>query len=245
MTRFRQLVIISFLIIIPVIAGIGFYLLTPQSTAPEPTTGIPVHFYRDPARSLDKIHLKVFYVVPKNRTAQIYPTWRELLSPVLEETAKFHEIQFHGLSKIQSDVFPEPLILEHDNIYYDTDSTNRGNPEALRRITPEVEERARGFLSSAADEFVVIGLIYEGVGASGSRGAFLLSRSFLSEEQYRPFRSSLLYHEFGHTMGLPDQYDLETGQHFSEDIMGSGRNRPLEVNYIDQALLEDLGVTVK
>ena len=94
-------------------------------------------------------------------------------------------------------------------------------------------------------DFTAIAVIYEGVGASGTTGSMILSRAFLSDPQYADFASTLFYHEFGHTMGLPDQYDLETNQPFSADIMGGGRRRPLKYNYLDAALLAEMNAAAQ
>lgn len=198
------------------------------------------HFYQDQLRNISEIKIKAFYAVPKNRSP--YESWGDLLVPVLDNSIKFHEVQFRGLSKISYDIFPEPFILEREAIFYDTENTERGNPEGLANITLEIEKRAANFLKADKGEFLVIAVIYEGVGASGTDGALILARAFLSDAQYQPFRSSLFYHEFGHSLGLSDQYDLETNQPFSNDIMGSGRRRPIEVNYIDKALLQGMGI---
>lgn len=205
----------------------------------EPTSA---HFYKNPEISINKIKLKVFYAVPKDRIGELDPNFVSVTTPVLEEAVSFHKIQFRGLSSLDYEIYPEPIILTEDHTYYDTENTNRGNPEALRRIVPEIENRVPDFLVKSRDEFPVIGIIYEGVGASGAEEAFILSRSFLTKPEYEIFRSSLLYHEFGHTLGLPDEYDTTTNSPFSEDIMGSGRRKSLKANYIKRDLLRNMGV---
>ena len=221
----------------------GFFLLRAESE-PGPVTGPApaAHLFREPDTSIASIRLRVFYAVPSNRVDMVDSSWLALVQPALEDSAEFHRLQLRGLSKLDYEIYGEPTILEHENLFYDTSSTDKGNPEALRRIVPELERRFPDLTASRPGEFSVIAVIYEGVGAAGSEGAMILSRTFLADEQYRSFRSALFYHEFGHTIGLPDQYDLDSGTPFSRDIMGAGRRTPLERNYIDSSLLKDLGV---
>lgn len=200
------------------------------------------HFYKSPAKSVAKIKLKVFYVVPTDKVNSIYGNFYLMTEKALKDIVRFHRFQFRQSSVLQYDIYPEPFFMKENSIFYNTENTNHGNPEGLRNIIPEIEETQKDFLKHKPDEFLIIGVIYEGVGASGAEGAFLLSRIFLSEEQYQPIASTLLYHEFGHSLGLPDQYDLKTGAPYSNDIMGGGREKPIETSYIDKELLKELGV---
>ncbi|MBI2591365.1 MAG: hypothetical protein HYW34_01665 [Candidatus Brennerbacteria bacterium] len=74
-----------------------------------------------------------------------------------------------------------------------------------------------------------------------ANGFFLLSRGYLSEPEFEFYGQSFLYHEFAHTFGVQDYYDHETGLAFSDDIMGAGRWRSLESNFISSDILKELG----
>lgn len=80
------------------------------------------------------------------------------------------------------------------------------------------------------------------VPVSSVDGFFLLSRSFLSEAEYRSFGASLLAHEFYHTLGVPDGYDAEDETPTTVDIMGLGRFRPIEKTYLQRKTLRALGL---
>jgi hypothetical protein len=243
------------------------------------------HFYKNPSRDISKIDLKVFYAVPKNKAGNVARDWREAIENVLEKAARFHKLQFRGKSILSYEVFPEIVILNQENIFYDTERTDKGNPQALIAVAEEIQKRVftRGGdiyrPDFAFDEGVyrVLGIVYEGVGAAGgvifesekrtakeiaydlkmpadyvfiakvtvADGFFILSRQFLTEQEYAIFSPSLLYHEFAHTFGLPDLYDSATNAVFSNDIMGAGRRRPIEGTFIDRSLLINLGVLEK
>lgn len=241
MNRRRRILILA-AILVAAGAGVIIYRKFWSGQGPVAPAAGAVHAYRNPSLNLERIALKVFYAVPRDRATEIYSGWRELLPPVLGKMAAFHEVQFHGRSSLSYEIFPEPLVLSREAVFYDTENTNHGNPEGLQSITAEIEERAAEFLEPDSGEFAALAILYEGVGASGAPGAMILSRIFLSDPQYAEFASALFYHEFGHTLGLPDQYDLATNQPFSDDLMGGGRRRALDVNYLDRELLRDMNV---
>jgi len=254
-----------------------------QSEEAQPVIQSSPHFYKNSDVGIANIKIKMFYVVPKNRTSNIVTNWQNFIEEALAKTSKFHEIQFRGKSTIQYDIYPKPVILQESNQFYDTETTARGNPHALIAISEEIERRVfkkegdlydEKFAAAEKSEYPVLGLIYEGVGASGgviyesdletrseiakqlglsesvifivevesADGFFLLSRVFFTESQYRIFSSTLFYHEFAHTFGLPDQYDIENNVPSSNDIMGAGRKKPIEIMYLDRELTRDMGI---
>lgn len=193
------------------------------------------HFFEDPKRSIANIQLIAFYFVPKNRKDRAAPDWKEALERNLKKLVLFHQLQFGGASKLEYEIHPEVVLGEEDNIAYDTDVTQHGNPEALKRIAEEMERR--GFGGGRA-----MFIMYEGVGASGTDGVALVSRVFLTDPRYKDTGATILAHEFYHTLGLPDEYDTETAVAFSDDIMGLGRERPLDRTFIKKDSLGKMGI---
>lgn len=143
--------------------------------------------------------------------------------------------------------------------------------EIERRVMREGGDLNReDFTKFEPGEYPVMGILYEGVGAAGgiiyeseleslseiaqqlglsesilfrvgvtsADGFFILNRRLLSERN----GPTLLYHEFAHTLGIPDQYDLETGRAYSNDIMGAGRERTIETAYLDRVFLKGMGI---
>lgn len=211
------------------------------------------HFYQNQAISLKKIHLFLVYVVPKDRSGRSNLVWPGDISSVADKFQAFHTLQFRGSSALLYEIYPKPFILSHESIFYDTTNTADGNPAALNSVSTEIHQRilstsgdsysadAAQFMS-ASDSFPVVGLIYEGVGASGTKSALILSSSYFNNSVYESFRESLMYHEFGHALGLPDRYDPSNGAPSDNDIMGGGRYRPIEFSYLDSNLLAGLGI---
>lgn len=232
------------IILLAILAGLVLAGALLLARKPEEAVSVPApHAYGDPEAKIGKIGLKVFYAVPKNEVHGIPKDWQKQIERVLGEVANFHSAQFHQLSKLSSEVYPEPVILENDNGFYDTSDTNYGNPEGLRRIVPELERRFPVFLKPTEGSFSIIAVVYEGVGAAGAPNAMILSRDFLSDPDYLSVSSALFYHEFGHSLGLQEKYDLATNQPFSNDIMGRGRLRPLTTGYIDPASINEMGLS--
>lgn len=209
------------------------------------------HLYVNPKQPIDKITVAAFYFVPKNKTGAAVENWRMSLSHALERLQQFHTFQFGGRSSIALEIYPEPIIGVEENLIYDSDVTQHGNPEALRRVAQELEGRVfkgsgdlyRPEFAKGGDEIYRVWFImYEGVGASGSGNVALVSRKFLTDQEYSDIGVSVAAHEFYHTLGIPDAYEIESAIPLGEDIMGLGRGRPIEKTYISRDTLKKMGL---
>ncbi|MDP3770549.1 MAG: hypothetical protein U1A25_01155 [Candidatus Sungbacteria bacterium] len=212
------------------------------------------HVYDNSAQSIEDINIVAFYVVPKNKVAVQIDNWKEILQENLEKLQAFHNAQFKSASHIRVFIYPEPVIGRKDNLAYDTDITQHGNPSALLEISQELKERA---FDSAGDlyktdlaSFVAKGwhvsyILYEGVGAAGTEHAAIMSRTFFTDPQYRIRGTSYMVHEFYHTIGIPDGYNLVTAVPTTDDIMGLGRERAIEYTYLAGSTLKSMGLLQK
>ncbi|MEK7480619.1 MAG: hypothetical protein AAB604_00770 [Patescibacteria group bacterium] len=239
------------LIISAALAVIYFAASNPQlpyETLPERG---PLHYYQNAEAPIEKIHALALYFVPKNKIASAIPDWRETLETNIKALQRFHAFQFQGRSQVSYEIYPRAVIGRQDNMFYDTEITQHGNPEALRRTAEELEERLfrpGGDLYDAywaavePGVYRVMIVMYEGVGASGSGNTAFVSRIFFSDPRYRSMAATTLAHEFYHTLGIPDAYELSEAIPTSQDIMGLGRSRPLEKTYIEKNTLYQLGL---
>ncbi len=77
-------------------------------------------------------------------------------------------------------------------------------------------------------------------------GFFLLSSAYLARPELRSYGASVMVHEFYHTLGLPDKYEVEEPTFeeriLSPDLMGAGRKRPLEKTYLERAAIRGFGL---
>ena len=151
--------------------------LTPETVVRAPAQARQAHFYKNSNVSIRDIVLKIVYVVPKSFRGKTVADFASALQPHLDEIVKFHGLQMRGLSGVRYEIFAAPVILEHENGFYDTANTDRGNPEGLLNISAEVYRRVfspggdlydERFAAKDSGEYPVLGLIYEGVGTSGS-----------------------------------------------------------------------------
>ena len=209
------------------------------------------HRFNDSGKPINVIEIKAFYVVPKNKTASVFPNWASVIEKNLKVLIKFHGVQLRGLSTVTFDIYPEPITGKLENLGYDTDVTQNGNPAALRAISQELQERVfspagdlyrNDFARANPGAYRVLYIIYEGVGAAGSENTAILSRVFLTDPQYANHGRTYLVHEFYHTLGLPDAYNIPQAISTDDDIMGLGRERPIEQSYISQNHLKGLGL---
>lgn len=198
------------------------------------------HVY-DAKQDIAVIKLKTFYFVPKNKRPE--PNWEQALERALKELANFHQSQFAGTSIIRYEVAATSTAGLYDNLTYDTQDTSHGNPAALLSIRDELLRRELVKSDPAqSDGYNAILIIYEGVGAAGTPGFALLSRKFLTDKQYEAIVSSLLAHEFYHTLGMRDDYDIEGGRPHGFDIMGMARTMPLPYAFIKPEVLKRMGI---
>lgn len=228
------------IILLVIILIAGFYVWQFYFQIQKISFKIPerkIHYYNDETKSLSNVNIKVFYFVPRDRLKNI-DNWnfKEVLSKNLEEIKSFHKLQFEGLSNLNYELYPEPIIGLKETSFYDGFDTRFGNPHALETASEELKNKF------SQDNSIFI-IVYEGVGASGSEGlaAGIMASGYFTKESQKDLASSILYHEFAHTLGLPDAYDHEKNIPSSNDIMGVGRNKPLKITYLSQDVKEKLG----
>lgn len=242
---------IFLLLIAAVAAGSYFFFFGEKVMIIEkPASEKSVYYYNNPQISLAKIKIRAFYFVPKDKKEEIYPGWPSVLEKALDELVSFHRAVFRGLSQVSFDIFPEAVVGMQNTFFYDTEKTDRGNPEALRNIYGEIGKRLldpsgdlfnEDFVKNGKGERIVYCFVYQGVGAVGSENTMLVSLTYLTDENYKDVGTSVFYHEFAHTLGIPDHYD-ESGNPDSFDIMGFGLKRPLTFNYLDREILKAMGL---
>lgn len=223
-----------------------FWIGVPTIYEEDFVSGTP-HRLGDPNRSISHIQIRAFYFVPQDRQNDLLIQWPAVLEEHLKELQEFHALQFQNKSALAYRIYPEAVIGDEPGLFYDTEVTQHGNPEALRRIVAELERRfpeIRQGEGTSVEKGVydVIVILYEGVGASGGDNAALLSRTFFSDPQYKDVASTLLTHEFYHTLGIPDGYEPETAIPTTFDIMGLGRSRSLLRAYFDRKTLKEMGI---
>lgn len=222
------------LLVIILISGFYLWQFYQKKELPSRPAVRKIHYYNDETRSLEKLSLKVFYFVPQDK--KLGWNYKEVLDETLKEIKAFHYLQFQGLSELNYEIYPEPVIGLNSTEFYDGPDTSAGNPRALETVTEELEK-----IFSRDDSIFVI--VYEGVGASGSSElkSSIIASGYFIQELEKTFAPSVFYHEFAHTLGIPDAYDHAKNIPFSNDIMGAGRNKPLKITYLSQEVKEKMG----
>lgn len=198
-----------------------------------------IHFYGDSTKKLSKTSLQVFYFVPNNKKDKIFEDWFPSIEQAIREVSDFHRRQFSGFSVLSFEIYPQPVIGQKDNFFYDGifedgQKTNYGNPGALFKVVQEIKNRNLA-AEQKPGEYRVLAIVYEGVGASGSQEqSLLVARAYLTQEKLKDFGPSIFEHELMHAFGVPDFYE-------AEDIMGKGRYKPLRSTYISDDIKNKMG----
>lgn len=247
------------------------------------------HIYDNPDRSIKNIKIAVFYFVPQDRVILQLIDWKEILEDRIKKLVAFHSLELHNTSLIRYAIYPEPVIGLKEGIVYDTDVTKHGNPQALVHVAEEIDSRVfnhtgdlyrEDFPMTQKEEYSVLLILYEGVGASGAiihdgkwglaseipqkfvspesiiypvkleaiDSLLLLNRDYITKTQNSDTGTTILAHEFYHTLGIPDGYEageentMSADISLSNDIMGIGRTRPIDKVYISNEVLKKLGL---
>ena len=242
--------IIVFVFIFSALAWINFGVGVETVYEEETPKPAALHIYNDPGRSIENIEILALYFVPKNKTYQQIENWKEILEDNLKKLEEFHDLQFRGRSRISYKILDKLVTGNKINLEYATNVTQHGNPEGLRRISNELLYRLSsqgdlyqpGLINKDSSAYKVILILYERVGASVGEDVALVSRTFFTDPQYSDIAATTLAHEFYHTLGLPDAYEIPSAIPTSLDIMGLGLSRPLEKNYIAREFLKGMGI---
>jgi hypothetical protein len=219
------------------------------------------HHAKDRSQLIEHIDVVALYFVPKDRVGRTYLSWKEPLEKALGELTEFHRLQTAGKSSISFHVIPNPVIGERDAQIYDVPPVKHGNAEALFAVSSEIKKRVEHIdgdlydplIKADSGDYRVYILMYEGEGASGALNTALLSSSFFKNKSYENINSTILAHEFYHTLGLEDQYELTSlvlaedavlprSIPHSSDIMGLGILSPISDTYISQSLISNIGI---
>ena len=169
-------IIIALILIFVALGAMYRYIGVPKIYSEEYAELPTAHSYGDPTRAISEISINAFYFVPQNRAENIVPNWREILENNLQKLQEFHSVQFLGRSRVTYRIYPQPIIGFRDGILYDTEDTGGGNPQALRRVSEEIEKRVfdpKGDLYMTDFDVVqsgtypVLAIMYEGVGSIG------------------------------------------------------------------------------
>lgn len=225
--------------VLSAIVGVGVYFV-----------GIPrkisnsFHYFQVPDVKISKIKLEFVYFVPSDQKPD------ENFNIVLENAAKeirnFHLEQFRGLSALRYTIYPKPVAGIESSAFYDGSDTANGNPGAIKKIFLETASRVFNsngdmydakFTKRQSDELPIRVFIYQGVGASSGVLSVITSYDYFTKTNYG---ATTLYHEMLHNLGVPDGYDYAIGNAYSDDIMGSGRTKPIGQTYIREEIKKQM-----
>lgn len=245
MADFFSYKILSYIFFAVLIIG-AFFLINQLDILFKPLKSeSELHYYEVEDFKIRKVNLKIFYFVPKNRKAD--SGWEKIIKSSVNEIKAFHLKEFKGAGILRTEIYPLVILGLKNAEFYDGDDTSGGNPNALENILKEINERVfknkgdlylEDFVKKNNYEMTVKVFIYEGVGATGGHFTVLLAKDYLKTKN---FGSTVFYHELMHTFGVPDFYDYQTNLDFSDDIMGSGREKPINETYIRKDIKEKLG----
>lgn len=244
-------------------AGAAWYLQLIQKPTPPTSHPSSIHHFEDAKIDLTHIIISVFYFVPQDREENIFGDWQSTIKKVMDETVAFHANQFKSQSELTYRLYPKPVIGQETVTSYAQDDTPI-EPKSLGRIIKELDRRVfqpsgdlfdPGYSQSPNGSYIMKIIIYEAdppkfaqvsqtgeIGGYSDQNTTLVARKILTDLPNQPYGPSIVYHEIGHMIGLPESYDYQSNQPSTNDIMGSGRSRPIQNNYLNPEVLKKMGV---
>ncbi len=213
------------------IASALVYFANP--TAPEVSH---FHYFGVPAVKVSQIKLEVIYFVPSDQEPdpKFYPVLKEALTRIQQ----FHVREFASMNALRYALYPAAVRGKESSSFYDAGETAHGNPGAIRRIFTEAAARVYNpqgdlhnaqFVGRKENELPIRVFVYQGVGASSGVLSVIVSYDYFTKTNYG---ATTLYHEVLHNLGVPDAYDHATNVSQADDIMGSGRMKPILETYV-------------
>lgn len=233
-----------------------------SKTKPLPElTELSPYMYNNKNVSIKKIHITVFYFIPKDVKEYELSDWKEYAENHLKNLITFHTLQFQNTSEITYTFSPSYVIGEKDKVEYEGILGSYEDYDALIPIKEEITKRV---LTKGGDLYIeknnekqkdirnVFMVVFEGNGAAGNGDFALVSRKYLTDKEYVNTGSTFLAHEFYHTLGIPDNYQSSIIVHedksqsktslvTKKDIMGQV-NIPLTSTYLDIDTLKNMGI---
>lgn len=168
--------VLTFFGIFAALFSMQFWIGVPQIFREPYARTVVLHTLGRNPRPIEEIDIFAFYFVPQNKIAEAHADWHKLLEGNLRKLKEFHALQTLGRSRINYEIYPEVVVGERDNIFYDTEDTGHGNPKALITAGEEIDRRVfagagdlhkENFSRPAGSVYPVMFVLYEGVGASG------------------------------------------------------------------------------
>ena len=242
----------AFLFVLVALAGFYVLSVSQPTSGPASIGARSPHLYGSPETSIKEISLVVIYLVPANKKP--FLGWEAYVKSRIADLEQFHESQFLGLSHLTTTYISSPVFGSKESTAYEIDAAHHTDATALEPVQEELARlnAAAAVPAAPPGAYRAYLVILEGAGAAGSGDMAVISRSYLTDPINGSFASTMLAHEFYHTLGIPDGYD--TSSHVyqdnqkdvvavltSDDIMGRVRV-PLVYAYLDQGTKTAMGL---
>lgn len=226
--------------------------------------------YDDERISLNKILVRAFYLVAQDKKDSIIPDWQKVLGVSLGKTCDFYELQFTFNMEMDFEIYPQ-VIYSKQKAEYFTDLIVQdyqreivqphSKSKTLEEVVKEAEEKIKDdgewevSLERIDDAYVVnlfvitlgtpVIRVEDGLvlGLDDETNNALVFSEALTDKDFKDFYDSVISHEIGHSLGIPEFYTYSGNEVRSYGVMGSGFSRKLQHNYLEYEIKEKMGLT--
>lgn len=228
---------------------------------------VSLHLYNNEQVSINEVLIRVYYCVTEDGEGFVIEGWQGLISNTLGKINEFYELQFAFNMKMDFKIHPEVLTLSQDTNYfldliakdYQQELLHpHSESQTLKEVINELEEKVSkkgdwGLSLKTINDAHVLNLFVlvfdvntfkaQDVKVAGlndeSNNSLVFFVGF-TDKDLKGFYGSVIAHEIGHALGIPEFYGYEGEGVQSYGLMGAGFKRKLEDNYLEHYIKEKM-----
>lgn len=229
---------------------------------------IHLHLYDNEDIGLNQVLIRAYYYIAADGRDSVIDNWQKVFRGALARVSDFYQLQFAYNMDMDFKIYPQPLYSRHNADYFidliiqdynkelvEPHSESITVQEVVKEIKDIIKDEGEWDLSvKTKDSFYVVNLFILALDVSAlktenekilglndeSNNSLTFSAIF-TDEEFRDFYESIIGHEVGHALGIPEFYMYSSGSTKSYGIMGGGFTRRLQDNYLEHQIKEKMG----
>ena len=240
-------------------------LIPPQQY---PTKDLKIHSYGNPEESANQVLVRVYYCLLPDNKSLAAEDWKKTLSQTMAEVGEFYHLQFSNEMEVNFEIYPELIQMATSSSYFtqlliDDFKKELAEPhsksQTMKAVVSQVEDKIANETKWQLDQrridkayvinlFVLgidikklqeQGIVIGGLTDEDSNNSLVFASGF-SDDEHKAYYGSVVAHEIGHSLRIPEFYSYTNNEIESAGIMGGGYSKPLKDNYLEIQIKEKM-----